>query len=167
MIKRPLHPRFSDAVLAGRKTTTIRPKPWPTKKRCPACNGQGGDGGPDVCHECEGAGEIPVPIMLYNWSGLPYRSKQVDVAAVICTGTKPLRIERHEPPKFICPDGYSTSGITPDGLRYSVNGITSYAFGLLWRNEGFESQADMDEWFLKLVKPGQHIDQHIMGFRLL
>ena len=35
--------------------TTIRDKPWP----------------------------IGVPIMLYYWSGKPYRSKQVDIAPVI------------------------------------------------------------------------------------
>jgi hypothetical protein len=55
MIKRPLNPQFKTAVLEGRKTTTIREKPWP----------------------CD------VPIMLYNWSGAAYRTPQLNVAAII------------------------------------------------------------------------------------
>ena len=58
MIKRPLDPKFSDAVREGRKVTTIREKPWPVGK----------------------------PIMLYNWSGIPYRSKHIDVASVKVSG---------------------------------------------------------------------------------
>lgn len=55
MIKRPLNPRFSEAVKSGAKTTTIRKKWWP-------CG---------------------VPIMLYNWSGAAYKSPQNDVAVVV------------------------------------------------------------------------------------
>lgn len=58
MIKRPIDPGFTQAVLEGRKFTTIREKPWP----------------------------VGVPIMLYSWRGKAYRSKQVDVAAVKVTG---------------------------------------------------------------------------------
>ena len=58
MIKRPLNPRFSNAVLEKRKITTIREKPWP----------------------------VGVPIMLYNWSGAAYRSPQKDVGAVMVSG---------------------------------------------------------------------------------
>jgi hypothetical protein len=54
MLKRPLNPRFTQAVLDGRKFTTIRSKPWPCWK----------------------------PIMLYNWSGAAYRSPQIDVAQI-------------------------------------------------------------------------------------
>lgn len=54
MIKRPINPQFSSAVIEGRKFTTIRSKPWPCWK----------------------------PIMLYHWSGAAYRSKQVDVVAI-------------------------------------------------------------------------------------
>lgn len=67
MIRRPLDQRFSEAVLTGRKTTTIRQKPWP-------------------------AG---VPIMLYHWTGEAYRSPQHDVAVVIVTGTAPITIGQH------------------------------------------------------------------------
>jgi len=58
MLKRPLDPRFADAVLAGRKFTTIREKPWP----------------------------VGSPIMLYHWAGAAYRSKHVDVAPIIVQG---------------------------------------------------------------------------------
>jgi len=64
MIKRPLDPRFKDAVHSGRKTTTIRKAPWP----------------------------VGVPIMLYHWSGQGYRSPQHDVAVVIVSKTTPITI---------------------------------------------------------------------------
>ena len=68
MIKRPLNPRFTAAVLDGRKFTTIREKPWP----------------------------VGVPIMLYNWSGKAYRSPQINVAAVIVKCNWQIRIEHFE-----------------------------------------------------------------------
>ncbi len=64
MLKRPLHPQFNAAVLAGHKFTTIRSKPWP----------------------------VEVPIMLYNWAGAAYRSNQTDVAVVKVTGYWPIKI---------------------------------------------------------------------------
>jgi len=64
MIKRPLNPMFSAAVLEGIKTTTIRDKAWPIGKT----------------------------IMLYNWSDEAYRSRQVDVAVVIVTKVLPIEI---------------------------------------------------------------------------
>lgn len=67
MIKRPLHPRFTPAVLSGRKTTTIRDKPWP----------------------------LATPIMLYNWSGAAYRSLQVNVAPILVTTVNRVHISRH------------------------------------------------------------------------
>lgn len=66
MIKRPLDPRFSEAVKSERKFTTIRDKPWPTKQ----------------------------PIMLYNWKGKPYRSPQLDVAPIIVLGYWTIQITR-------------------------------------------------------------------------
>ena len=64
MIKRPLDPRFSNAVLEKRKITTIRETPWP----------------------------VGVPIMLYNWSGAAYRSPQKDVGSVMVSGWWPITI---------------------------------------------------------------------------
>ena len=64
MIKRPLNSRFSNAVLEGRKITTIREAPWP----------------------------VGVPIMLYNWSGAAYRSRHKDVAPVMVRGWWPITI---------------------------------------------------------------------------
>lgn len=66
MIKRPLNPRFTQAVLEGRKFTTIRENPWP----------------------------VGVPIMLYNWSGAAYRSPQVNVAVVKVLGYWPITIAK-------------------------------------------------------------------------
>lgn len=54
MIKRPLNSQFQEAVLSGRKFTTIRSKPWP-------------------CWQ---------PIMLYHWAGKPYKSKHINVAPI-------------------------------------------------------------------------------------
>lgn len=64
MIKRPLDGRFGNAVIDGRKFTTIRDKCWP----------------------------IGPPIMLYHWAGKPYRSKHVDVAVIKVRGFWPIEI---------------------------------------------------------------------------
>ena len=121
MTKRPLNPRFTEAVLAGRKVTTIRAKAWP----------------------------VGVPIMLYNWSGKAYRSKQVDVAAVIVQDFTPIRIGRER--DLIC--YHAERGIHPGRL--------------LWSCEGFLSQQDMDHWFRATMKPGQWVDKALMRFRLV
>ena len=68
MTKRPLDPRFNDAVLAGSKITTIRENAWP----------------------------VGVPIMLYNWSGAAYRSKHCDVATVVVKGFWTIWITRQK-----------------------------------------------------------------------
>lgn len=65
MIRRPLNERFADAVLSGRKITTIRDKPWPVGK----------------------------PIMLFRWEGKPYRSKQVEIAPVVVEEVQSIEIE--------------------------------------------------------------------------
>lgn len=119
MIKRPLHPRFSEAVLTGRKFTTIRDKPWP----------------------------VGEPIMLYNWTGPAYRSKQKDIAPIIVQGWWPIGI-----------------GHNPDGtMRYTVGMDCGTP---LHQTEGFSSQEEMDAWFRPLVKPNQPIQKYIMRFRL-
>lgn len=64
MIKRPLDPQFATAVLTGRKTTTIRKKPWP----------------------------LLTLICLYHWTGKPYRSKHQDVCTVYVSKSDPIDI---------------------------------------------------------------------------
>ena len=118
MIKRPLNPQFSSAVLEGRKFTTIREKPWP----------------------------VGVPIMLYNWSGAAYRSKQIDVCTVVVDGTTEIQITND--PKI--------------GMRYSIYAADQIA---LWSTEGFDSRVGLDNWFRPLVKSGQTITKHLMRFR--
>lgn len=120
MIKRPLDKQFTPAVLEGRKVTTIREKPWPEGK----------------------------PIMLYNWSGAPYASKQRDVAVVIVESVRKIRITHRE-------DG---------GMIYA--GVPTFEQPV-HVTEGFRTRADMDEWFSAVVKRGQTAEKHLMRFRLV
>lgn len=78
MLKRPLNPRFIEAVRTGRKITTIRDSAWPVGK----------------------------PIMLYHWSGAAYRSKQIDVAVVEVTETHELRITHRFHDAFVSFDAF-------------------------------------------------------------
>ena len=123
MIRRPLNPRFNTAILAAdpapRKITTIRTTPWP----------------------------LGVPIMLYNWSGKPYRSPQVDVAAVVVTRTYRIHIKR-----------------TAGQVMFFLS--APELPGALWQCEGFASRAEMDAWFAATMKPGQSVTKHLMRFRL-
>lgn len=105
-------------MLAGRKTTTIRDNAWP----------------------------VGVPIMLYNWSGEPYRSKHHDVAAIVVTGFWTIRI------------------------AHRVDGVMGYDCGKesgpeLHVTEGFASQEDMDAWFRAKVKPGTVVRMTLMLFQ--
>lgn len=120
MIKRPLNPQFTQAVLTGRKITTIRAKVWP----------------------------INVPIMLYNWSGAPYRSKHVDVTPIKVLGYWPISI-------IHCDNGT---------MVYSVGMENERA---LWETEGFDSAEKMDEWFRSLVRKNETVIKVLMRFRLL
>lgn len=120
MIKRPLHPQFTEAVLAGRKFTTIRDKVWP----------------------------IGVPIMLYNWSGVAYRSPQIKVAPIQVSGYWPIEIHHHG-----------------DGTMRYIHGMEHPK--PLHETEGFASAAAMDAWFRPLVKPGHFISKKLMRFRLV
>jgi hypothetical protein len=117
MIKRPLNPRFREQVLDGRKTTTIRDKPWP----------------------------VGVPIMLYNWTGAAYRSKQLDVAAIVVKGYWTIRITHRK-------DG---------GMLYAYGRVNDTP---LHATEGFASRAEMDDWFRPLVKRGQTVEKTLMLF---
>lgn len=117
MLKRPLNPQFREPVLADQKTTTIRDRPWP----------------------------VGVPIMLYSWSGAPYRSKHVDIAPVIVKGFWTIRITQD-------PDG----SMGYDCGRESGRPIHEA--------EGFRNRDEMDEWFRRLVKPGQTVEKTLMRF---
>lgn len=118
MIKRPLDARFAGRVLEGQKFTTIRRNPWPTGK----------------------------PIMLYSWSGKPYRSPHKNVCAISVIVAQPIEI---------------TQGI--DGTMH-YDYPANYQ---LWQAEGFDSQNEMDEWFRKIVKPGKTITRHLMRFAVI
>lgn len=119
MIKRPLNSRFREQVLAGKKTTTIRENAWP----------------------------VGVPIMLYNWSGAAYRSKQINVAPVVVESHTALDVVQ-------CHDGKMIY-VQHEGAPPSHE------------SEGFGSAAEMDDWFRKLVPPGHSLRKTLMRFRLL
>ena len=120
MLKRPLHARFGSKVLAGIKRTTIRDTPWPLGK----------------------------PIMLYHWTGKPYRSPQQNVAAVEVEHTQPMAIT-----------------VPANGRpHYSPHTVAAQP---LWQLEGFDSQDDMDAWFIAKLKPDQTVHKHLMIFKLL
>ena len=119
VIKRPLNARFSEMVKQGIKITTIRDKPWP----------------------------VGIPIMLYDWTGKPYRSPQCDVAVIIVMGFWTIQIAHMQ----------------DDSMRY--------AYGMenakpLHETEGFESSKDLDNWFRPLVQHGTTITKHLMRFKL-
>lgn len=122
MIKRPVHHRFRDAVLEGRKITTMREKPWP----------------------------VGVPIILYHWTGAPYRSKHADVAVIEVLQTDWVEITRN----------------LNGGLRYGRLGNFELPWPL-WVCEGFGARADMDEWFEPLMKKAPKITRHLMLFRVI
>lgn len=117
MIKRPLNARFREPVLRDEKVTTIREKAWP----------------------------VGVPIMLYNWSGAAYRSKQIDVAPVVVSEVRDIRITHRE-------DGDMIYAYGRPGAR------------LLHETEGFASRTDLDAWFRPLVRRGQTVKKHLMLF---
>jgi hypothetical protein len=122
MLKRPLHPQFSDAVREGRKVTTIRDKSWPCWK----------------------------PIMLYNWSGAAYRSKQIDVCQVVVEESEEVTLTRNSLGNII---------VTPCVPRLCGN-------RQLWECEGFESFDAFCDWFRPLIKPRETITKTLMRFRL-
>lgn len=118
MIKRPLHFQFRDAVLEDRKITTIRRTPWP----------------------------VGVPIMLYNWAGRAYRSKQINVAAVVVEEVMPIEIHL---PEFC-------------HIHFSIRRVAGRP---LWSCEGFRDQDAMDSWFLGELCPGDRETRYLMRFK--
>lgn len=144
MLKRPLHAQFGPKVLAGIKRTTIRDTAWPLHK----------------------------PIMLYHWTGKPYRSPQQDVAAVEVSASTSIKIVRLKKPHA----RHETEMQYMADLAWWVKNIGSNPLmppdsperqPLLWQLEGFDSRDAMDAWFLPLIKPGQTLQKHLMLFRLL
>lgn len=120
MIRRSLHVRFGLPVVMLRKITTIRDKAWP----------------------------VGVPIMLFHWQGVAYRSKQQDRAPVVVVDTCPIMISRWKNGKM---GYYPERAIAPEPL---------------WLGEGFRSQEDMDEWFSAGLRPGEYVCRRMMRFRL-
>lgn len=91
---------------------------------------------------------VGVPIMLYHWTGAAYRSKQENFLPVVVVESEWIHITR-----------------TVLGMGYWKFGTDEFLEGL-WKTEGFESQAEMDDWFRPLVKCGDTVLKHLMRFRL-
>ena len=124
MIKRPLAEQFHQKVLDGIKVSTIRPNPWP----------------------------VGIPIQLFRWEGLPYRSKHVNGPAVNARSADPITIASD-----------ATGVISYHLTNYDLcHPITD-----LYVIEGFDSQEKMDDWFRRLVKRGQTIQSYQMLFSLI
>jgi hypothetical protein len=124
VIKRPLAEQFHQKVLDGIKVSTIRPNPWP----------------------------VGVPIQLFRWEGLPYRSKHVNGPAVIARSANQIMIANDA-------TGAIRYHLAGDDLRHAITD--------LYVIEGFDSQGKMDDWFRRSVKPGQTIHQYQMLFSLI
>ena len=90
---------------------------------------------------------IGKPIMLYHWSGAAYRSKHIDVIAIEVVETHPIRISR-----------------TENGISFSPGVIRGR---LLWSCEGFESPAELQAWFAKIIKVGETVEKSLMVFKTL
>lgn len=124
MIKRPLAEQFHQKVWDLIKISTIRPNPWP----------------------------VGVPIQLFRWEGLPYRSKHVNGPAVIARSADPIIIASDAA-------GAISYYLAGDDLRHAITD--------LYVTEGFDGQEKMDDWFRRLVKPGQTIQSYQMLFSLI
>lgn len=121
MIRRPLHPRFAEPVLARIKTTTFRDAAWP----------------------------VGVPIMLYHWTGRPYKSPQQSLAPIAVESVTPIRIEANRAGEIIVRD--SDGALIPHP----------------WIDEGFDSAEDFASWFRPLLKGGGVLLRQMMRFNLL
>jgi hypothetical protein len=76
---------------------------------------------------------VSKPIMLYHWAGAAYRSRHMDVAVITVNSVQPISIQRTD----------------ADVMRYT--GVDEN----IHQTEGFESPSAMDEWFRRLLKPGE------------
>ena len=123
MIKRPLAEQFHQKVLDGIKVSTIRPNPWP----------------------------VGIPIQLFRWEGLPYRSKHVNGPAVIARSANRITIASDAA-------GVISYHLADCDLCHEIKD--------LYVIEGFDSQEKMDDWFRRLVKRGQTIQSYQMLFSL-
>ncbi len=117
MHRRSLNRRFGQKVLDDVKFTTIREKPWPIGK----------------------------PIMLFHWLGVPYRSKQEDLAVIEVEDVYEIHI--------------SNWGF---GMIYSIGWVDDVE---IWNTEGFDSKDEMNAWFSAVVKPGKTVTKYLMRFR--
>ena len=84
--------------------------------------------------------------MLYAWSGAAYRSKQIDLAEINVSKSSPIKITHLE----------------AGNMMYCCADLRE----MLCKTEGFNSRAEMDNWFRPLVKIGETITKHIMFFEI-
>jgi len=90
-------------------------------------------------------------VMLYHWAGKPYRSKHVDVCVV--------RVKWYVPVTMTIEGGdvmFSYPALEESGMNVEL-GVP------LWQVEGFDSAADLAQWFTSKYRPGVH-ELFLMGF---
>lgn len=88
---------------------------------------------------------VGVPIMLFSWSGKAYRSPQIDICPIVVESVQPIEITH-------CGDYFMYSILNIEGR-------------MLWSAEGFATPYEMDDWFRKIVKPGEMVSKFIHRFR--
>lgn len=96
------------------------------------------------------------PIMLFSWEDKPYRSKHKDLAVITVQAIIPIAIWRSASNALI----YSYSKRQGSCSEMSIFGKP------LFQAEGFDSAEQMDEWFTKLLKKDENINQSLMLFSL-
>lgn len=129
MLKRPINARFREPVLRDIKTTTIREKAWP----------------------------VGVPIMLYSWSGDAYRSKQIDVAAIIVAEVRTIKIQHLRNGELRFLPGHFSVPWRKEAPEWEDR--------WLFETEGFATADELHAWFRPLVKRGQTVEKTLMLFR--
>jgi hypothetical protein len=95
---------------------------------------------------------LGAPIQLFHWEDKPYRSKHVNGPAVIARSADPITIANDA-------TGAISYHLAGDDLRHAITD--------LYVIEGFDSQEKMNDWFRRLVKPGQTIQSYQMLFSLI
>ena len=95
---------------------------------------------------------VGVRIMAFSWEAKPYRSKHADICPIIVERTEPILLT------------FQQGG---DAVLYHLPQGPWENPRPLWATEGFNSQEDMDSWFLKIPgKKPKFLSKHLIHFRL-
>lgn len=102
------------------KVTTIRDKAWPTN----------------------------TPIMLYSWTGKPYRSKHLDLTPIIVESIHPIIFH-----------------LSTDGTLSYIHATEPCPWlDRLWYHEGFKSEQELIDWFTPILPKENPVTKYLMKF---